>query len=63
MGRKWDKDHPVKKKRLSFAWRKRHPKYMSDYGKLLRLYVRGKIKLQFGERLMDYRWKLKGVKK
>ena len=59
MGRKWDKAHPVKKRFLDKTWRQEHPKYMADYAKLLRLFIKGKIKLKYGERLMDYRGILK----
>lgn len=62
MSRKWDKENPRKSKALKDAWRKKHPSYMRDYNKLLRLYMAGKIKLKPGEGLMDYRRLVAGAR-
>lgn len=58
MGQRWDQEHPVEARRLTLAWRKKNPKYMNNYYQLLKLYTTGKIKLQIGESLMDYKWML-----
>lgn len=59
MSIKWIKEHSKEKRALDARWRAKNPRYMSDYNKLLKLYTKGKIKLQIGEGLMDYRWMLK----